>query len=180
MNTYKHILLSEQLEEHDYEALGWCKPCAELTNDDISRWAEEVALLKYSDEHKQDWLWIAVSSGNLPICRWLIEQAGGETVYRRENTLLGLYVDDGCAAGPRMQVIKFLLELQDAVKLKGASVMNQFLGVQVQRAAWKGCRMQCFEQGAYAKMVLNTFERDNAGPVRKYNTPGLDAKGAEH
>ena len=97
-------------------------------------------------------------------------------MYQCGLTLLGPYVDDGAAAGPRHAVISYTSEFADVVQLMNRGILSQFLGVKVHKARKDGSTPRILEQKEYCQMVVKAFEADHKGAVRPYQTPGLHQK----
>ena len=72
----------------------------EPTVQEVSDYAEYLGLRPGEDG---ELLWIAEQALLAPLPEgWKeIEGSGGQTTYLRGNVLLAVYVDDGCAGGPR-------------------------------------------------------------------------------
>lgn len=97
--------------------------------------------------------------------------AGGETVFEREGMLLGFYVDDGAAIGPKGKVLTVLSEVRSVIETSEPDVMQHFLGINFRRARFEGNSCLIMEQTKYAAHVLERFVAECGGPPRASKTP---------
>jgi len=104
---------------------------------------------------------------------WRRAESDLGTVYLRKNMILGLYVDDGVAAGARQPLILAIAELGKAVRIKEAGLLDQFLGSTFRHLLWQGKRALVIHQREYTQYCVERFSEDNGGPARSARTPTL-------
>jgi len=91
------------------------------------------------------------------------DATGGEQFCTKPNRqragrkLLGTYVDDGAASGPKDELEEDIAEIGSEVVLKRPGPLEQFLGVHFFVAETEGHYRHIFDQVLYAKRLVELF-----------------------
>lgn len=160
----------------------WIRPPRQMFTEEMRAMREPVVKLDrwiYGEQGASDG-WSDHFHEALVAQGWtLIESCGGESIYIRDNVVLGVYVDDGSAGhkGPR-KTISFILELRGLIEMKDPSWLKHFLGLHVLRAFRESYRYCIIAQKQYAEFILNSYIRECGGSIKRYANPGLSHKDA--
>jgi hypothetical protein len=71
-------IYAEDFDEPDFAALGWCKPCEQITDSDVKAYVEGWGVTWEADHsvEMKAGAWLASYEGNLPMLKHMVEKVG--------------------------------------------------------------------------------------------------------
>lgn len=105
---------------------------------------------------------------------WIRTETDAGSIVKRPQAALGLYVDDGMAAGRKEILFPALIRLSKTVKIKEITRLSNFLGTVYSQVVLERGRGIVVHQKEYTRKICEDFERDNGGPVRDSYVPLME------